>query len=74
MRFPVVRPKQIDSRSRITLFGPEFEVSITILGSASPVRYWSILFGLAAIFTVGCFVYSPFSPTGGCRWREAHRT
>ena len=26
------------------------------------MRYWSILFGLAAVFTVACFVYSPFSP------------
>jgi cytochrome c oxidase subunit II len=26
------------------------------------VRYWSILFGLAAVFAVGCFAYSPFSP------------
>jgi cytochrome c oxidase subunit 2 len=26
------------------------------------VRYWSILFGLAAVFCVGCLVYSPFSP------------
>ena len=25
------------------------------------MRYWSILFGLAAVFAVGCFVYSPFS-------------
>jgi cytochrome c oxidase subunit II len=25
------------------------------------VRYWSILFALAAVFAVGCFVYSPFS-------------
>jgi cytochrome c oxidase subunit 2 len=26
------------------------------------VRYWSLLFGLAAIFSVGAFVYAPFSP------------
>jgi cytochrome c oxidase subunit 2 len=26
------------------------------------VRYWSILFALAAIFSVLCFVYAPFSP------------
>jgi cytochrome c oxidase subunit 2 len=26
------------------------------------VRYWSILFGLAAILSVGCFLYAPFSP------------
>jgi cytochrome c oxidase subunit II len=26
------------------------------------VRYWSILFALAALFSVGAFVYSPFSP------------
>jgi cytochrome c oxidase subunit 2 len=26
------------------------------------VRYWSIIFGLAAVFAVACFVYSPFSP------------
>ena len=26
------------------------------------MRYWSILFALAAIFTVGAFVYAPFSP------------
>jgi cytochrome c oxidase subunit 2 len=25
------------------------------------VRYWSILFALAAIFSIGCFVYAPFS-------------
>jgi cytochrome c oxidase subunit 2 len=26
------------------------------------VRYWSILFGLAAVFAVGCFLYAPFAP------------
>jgi cytochrome c oxidase subunit II len=26
------------------------------------VRYWSILFGLAAVFSIGTFVYAPFSP------------
>jgi cytochrome c oxidase subunit II len=26
------------------------------------MRYWSILFALAAVFTVGAFVYAPFSP------------
>jgi cytochrome c oxidase subunit 2 len=26
------------------------------------VRYWSVLFALAAIFTVGAFAYAPFSP------------
>jgi cytochrome c oxidase subunit II len=26
------------------------------------MRYWSILFALAAIFTVGAFLYAPFSP------------
>jgi len=26
------------------------------------VRYWSILFALAAIFSVGAFLYAPFSP------------
>jgi cytochrome c oxidase subunit 2 len=26
------------------------------------VRYWSILFALAALFSVGAFVYSPFAP------------
>ena len=26
------------------------------------MRYWSILFGLAAVFTVGTFLYAPFSP------------
>lgn len=26
------------------------------------MRYWSILFALAAIFSVGCFLYAPFSP------------
>ena len=31
------------------------------------MRYWSLLFALAAIFSVGAFVYAPFSPTGGCR-------
>jgi cytochrome c oxidase subunit II len=30
-------------------------------GSVS-VRYWSLLFGLAALFSVGAFVYAPFSP------------
>ena len=33
----------------------------TTNGSVS-VRYWSILFALAAIFSVGAFVYAPFSP------------
>ena len=26
------------------------------------MRYWSILFALAAIFSVGAFVYAPFAP------------
>ena len=26
------------------------------------MRYWSVLFGLAAVFSVACFVYAPFSP------------
>ncbi|MBV8264909.1 MAG: hypothetical protein JO252_01035, partial [Planctomycetaceae bacterium] len=26
------------------------------------MRYWSILFALAAIFSVGVFVYAPFNP------------
>jgi cytochrome c oxidase subunit 2 len=26
------------------------------------VRYWSVLFALAAVFSVGMFVYAPFSP------------
>lgn len=26
------------------------------------MRYWSILFGLAAVFSVGAFVYAPFAP------------
>jgi cytochrome c oxidase subunit II len=26
------------------------------------VRYWSILFALAAVFAIGAFVYAPFSP------------
>ena len=25
------------------------------------MRYWSVVFGLAAVFAVACFVYSPFS-------------
>ena len=29
---------------------------------AFSVRYWSILFALAAIFSVGAFLYAPFSP------------
>ncbi len=26
------------------------------------MRYWSLLFGLAALFSVGAFLYAPFSP------------
>ncbi|HMB04049.1 MAG TPA: cytochrome c oxidase subunit II, partial [Isosphaeraceae bacterium] len=26
------------------------------------MRYWSLLFALAALFAIGSFVYSPFSP------------
>ena len=26
------------------------------------MRYWSVLFALAALFSVGAFVYAPFSP------------
>jgi cytochrome c oxidase subunit 2 len=27
------------------------------------VRYWSVLFALAAAFSVGCFLYAPFAPS-----------
>ena len=39
------------------------------------MRYWSVLFGLAAVFSVLAFVYAPFSPDWWLpRGRRARRT